>query len=54
MVQCSLLDLYDPAFAGGYSAWAGAPYRTAQEVAAYLDKIIAKVYDDEFKGDYAR
>ena len=42
MKKHSLLDFYDPVFYGGYSLWAGEPYRTASEVSHTVEQAWLK------------
>lgn len=42
MKKHSLLDFYDPVFYGGYSLWAGEPYRTASEVSYTVEQAWLK------------
>ena len=42
MTKHSLLDFYDPVFYGGYSLWAGEPYRTASEVSYAIEQAWLK------------
>ncbi len=42
MKKHSLLDFYDPVFYGGYSLWAGEPYRTASEVSYTVEQAWVK------------
>jgi hypothetical protein len=42
MTKHSLLDFYDPVFYGGYSLWAGEPYRTASEVSDTIEQAWLK------------
>lgn len=42
MTKHSLLDFFDPVFYGGYSLWAGEPYRTASEVSHTIEQAWLK------------